>query len=231
MTAISNPTFFPYALGAAAAGGAALLWALGRSSDEEEDSFTPPQRYSEPQLLRNPGPVVQPPLPLERRRLPNSCDPLQPPPRGYVCIAAGDRYVVVRPDHQRKVAVPGPTQVTFSEDYSRYKAGAAWDRGVLERGIEEVTTGTSGEWQWAQLEAFGWSPLVRVAFDKIAAALPPEDYARATAQVRQFATEHVVHHPGGPVRILDLPQTNAVTHLLQRIARAVATRAIQGEPS
>lgn len=243
MTRVQNPAVFPWILGLVAVGGLGAAW-LGRegTEDDEEENV---EREANPE--RPSGPVFEPPAPVQRQPLPNECDPLTPLPAPYQCVPAGTRYVAADPRTRSHVATPQPTGVVFSADFARYQAGPAWERGVLGRFLQEAlrtgalgslpaseglsrTPRTSAEWQWLALEEAGWSPLVRARYEEALGSHSPWVKATGVGAIRAFTEGHVVHTPMQPVRIVDLPQTKAATHLLSRIAEMTAT-AQRGEMS
>lgn len=242
MQRVQNPVVFPWILGLVAVGGLGAAW-FGRERDEEEEDVvrsTNPQPQPSTLTPTQPsGLVLEPPHPVQRHALPNQCDPLEQLPAPYRCVPAGAQYVAVDPRTSGQVAMPQATGVVFSADYAQYRAGAAWERGVLGRWLEEaLRTGalgslmasqelrgvpsTSAEWQWLALEEAGWSPLVRVRYEETLGSHDPWVKATGVGAIRAFAESHVVHTPMQPVRIIDLPQTKGATHLLSRIAQVTA---------
>lgn len=199
------------------------MWMLGREWGEslaEEDSYITNPRNMD--VGRRPNPaeaawldarqfIMPAAAPLRRDILPHECDPLDLSTwgEGRVCVAAGDVYISVRPHSQHHVKKPGPTQVTFSESLQQYMVGDAWVRGVLRRWLKDAPHQEPD------------TPQVLLAMQQ--AGWPQVHFSRTGGArlLRDFAHNHCVRTPVGPIRIVDLPATAGVTAFRNEIAKEI----------
>lgn len=216
----------PTLIGAAAIGAAlAGVWLWGQrlgsglAQNPAETSWPPlgaraypnPKAAWEEARLYVSSPVV------ERARLPNQCDPLDPNTwgqQGRRCAAAGDIFLSVSPSTQDHVTTPGPTEVVFSENLQHYQVGAAWLRGVLDRWLsEQVPSQEPTAPVLLALRAAGWP---------LSTANLLGGILGGAQALREFAQTHYVKTPHGSVRIIDLPSTPATDKFRTEIATHIA---------
>lgn len=228
-TISTKPMLFGAAIGAALGGvwlwgqklGGGLASSPGAASGAPLGVRAYPNPAHSPQLAWDEARLYVSSPPVERVRLPNQCDPLDPGTwgqRGRRCAAAGDIFLSVSPSSQNQVTTPGPTEIVFSENLQHYNIGGAWFRGILDRWLSEQTPSHEPTAPvLLALRAAGWPLSTATALGGILGG------AQA---LREFAQTNYVKTPHGSVRIIDLPSTPATdafrTDLAKHIAQASA---------